>query len=300
VSYTEKKEKGNTTYYYRARSIKKNGTVNKKRVYLGKDLNKKQLKEAEKEADMELDILLGLLGDDQIKELEVLKKRYQKIPKATLKNRYEAFVSRFTHDSTAIEGNTLTLQETAGLLFENLSPPSKELREINEVLNHREAFELILSYEEDISRKLIFELHEMVVNNTLSQDLQDQIGAFRSVPVYIRGVEWMPPSPKDVPVDMKELFRWYSNNKKVLHPLILASYFHIGFETIHPFVDGNGRVGRLLLNFILHRNGYPMVNIPNGKKLQYYECLQRSQVDGDLRPFIKFIYDLMMDSDPIF
>jgi Fic family protein len=300
VSYTEKKEKGNTTYYYRARSIKKNGKVTKKRVYLGKDLNKNQLQKAEKEADLELDILLTLLNDDQIKELEKLKKRYHKTPNATMNNRYEAFVSRFTHDSTAIEGNTLTLRETAGLLFENLTPSSKDLREINEVINHREALDLILSYEGDISRKLIFDLHEMVVKNTLPEDLKDQIGEYRSVQVYIRGVEWMPPSPKDIPVDMRELLRWYSNNREKIHPLILAAYFHIGFETVHPFVDGNGRVGRLLLNFILHRKGYPMVNIPNSEKLKYYEYLETAQVSGDLKPFIDFIYDLMMGSDLLF
>lgn len=110
----------------------------------------------------------------------------------------------------------------------------------------------------------------------------------------------MPPSPADVPIDMKELFRWYTSNKEKLHTLVLSSYFHAGFETIHPFVDGNGRVGRLLLNFVLHRNGFSMVNIPNSRKLEYRQYLERAQVDGDLRPFVKFLFDLMMSSDLMF
>lgn len=299
MSYTERKKRGGSTYYYRARSIRKGGKVKKKRIYLGKDLDRNILKRAEMAADRELNILSGLLEDEEILELERLKERYGEVPEASLNNRYEAFISRFTHDSTAIEGNTLTLQETAGLLFENLTPSSKDLREINEVINHREAFDMMLSYEGDISREFVLKLHEMVVRKTLSERIRDQIGRYRTVQVYIRGVEWMPPAPEDVPVDMKELFRWYTQNKTRLHPLVLAAYFHAGFETIHPFVDGNGRVGRLLLNFILHRNGFPMVNIPNKRKFEYYECLERSQVDGDLRPLVRFLYDLMIGTDPL-
>jgi len=289
-----------STYYYRAASVRKDGKVKKKRVYLGKDLDKNTLKRAEKEADRELYILSGLLSDEEITELEMLKQRYRETPEASRKNRYEAFVSRFTHDSTAIEGNTLTLQETAGLLFEDLTPSSKDLREIHEVINHRETFDMLLSFEGDISKEFVLKLHEAVVRNTLSEGISDQIGRYRTVQVYIRGVEWMPPSPKDVPGDMKELFRWYTNNRNRLHPLVQAAYCHTGFETIHPFVDGNGRVGRLLLNFILHKNGFPMVNIPNSRKLEYYDCLEKAQTEGDLRPFVSLIYDLMMGSELLF
>ncbi len=297
MSYTEKKKKGDSKYFYRVRSYRENNNVKKKRKYLGKDLNEQELKASEIEADRELDILGNLLSNEEIDKLDLLKRNFMKNSEKNFQNRYETFISRFTHDSTAIEGNTLTLQETAGLLFERLSPSSKNLREINEVLNHRDAFDLILSFEEDVSRKLVLNLHELVMKDILPDDISDQIGKYRSVQVYIRGVEWMPPAPGDIPGDMRNLFSWYTRNRKKLHPLVLASYFHMGFEAIHPFVDGNGRVGRLLLNFILHKNEYPMVNIPNRRKMDYYECLEKGQVDGDLRPFIKFIYDLMMDSE---
>ena len=297
MSYTEKKKRGGSAYYYRVRSYREGDKVKKRRKYLGKDLDPSELNIAEKEADRELYILKGLLSQSEMDELERIKTEYEAKSKISRKNRYETFVSRFTHDSTAIEGNTLTLRETAGLLFEGITPSSKEMRELNEVINHKEAFDHIISYKGDISRKFIFDLHRLVVKNTLSKDLEDQIGAYRKVQVYIRGVEWTPSAPEDVPSDIKELLSWYTRNEDELHPLVIASYFHTGFETIHPFVDGNGRVGRLLMNFILHRNGFPMINIPLARKLDYYECLERGQVEGDLRPLVKFLYDIISASD---
>ncbi len=297
MSFTERKRRGRSTHYYRVRSYREDGKVKKKRKYLGKDLDKLELTRLENEADRELDVLMGLLSIREEKELEDIKIKYSLQPKETWENRYEAFVSRFTHDSTAIEGNTLTLQETATLLFERITPSSKDIREIHEIRNHREAFDHILSCSDEISRDLILELHTLVMKGTLGGDLVSQLGRYRMVQVFIRGVEWMPPAPEDVPQDMKELLSWYTRNKKRLHPLVLASYFHIGFETIHPFVDGNGRVGRLLMNFILHRNDFPMINIPNRRKLEYYQCLEQAQNDGDLRPFVEFILHLTRSSD---
>ena len=101
---------------------------------------------------------------------------------------------------------------------------------------------------------------------------------------------------------MKTLLTWYTKNKdqKGVHPLVVAAYFHVGFETVHPFVDGNGRIGRLLLNFILHKKGFPMVNIPNSGKHGYYMALERAQVHGELRPFIELLVRLMMEGDLLF
>ena len=85
----------------------------------------------------------------------------------------------------------------------------------------------------------------------------------------------------------------YTRNKNKVHPVIVAIYFHVGFEIVHPFVDSNGRVGRLLMNFILHKNGFPMVNIPNAQKMRYYKALEKAQDDGDLRMFIEWVVELL-------
>ena len=292
--YTEIKEKNGKKYYYRVLSVRKGGKVDKRRIYLGVNLEKKILSEKEKQADNELMLLSTLLNEEEKKELEKIKREYLQLPKETRDNRYETFVSLFTYDSTNIEGNTLTLQETSQLLFENITP-RKSLREINEVVNHKKAFDFIIDNKKDISKELVFQLHKLVVQNTLKKDLENQIGKYRTLQVYIRGAEWLPPKPADVPKEMASLFSWYSKNKKKVHPIILAAYFHSAFETIHPFADGNGRVGRLLMNMILRKHKYPMINIPNKKKYIYYKVLESSQIKGGLRPLIKFLLDLLKE-----
>jgi Fic family protein len=300
MAYTEIKMKGKNKYYYRVISVRNGEKVSKKRVFLGNGLTKKELAEAEKKADRELGVLDSLLTDEDIKILNKIKKKFEKVPKITSPNRYEAFTSLFTHDSTAIEGNTLTLQETASLLFDEIVPSKRNLREINEVLNHKKAFDFILEYDKDITKKFICDLHRLVVKDTLAEDLEPQIGRYRTVQVFIRGLDWIPPEPKHVPKDMRGLLSWYTRNKSKLHPLVVAIYFHVGFETVHPFVDGNGRVGRLLLNFILHKNGYPMVNIPNVERYRYYEVLREAQVEGNLRPFVEFLIELLKENKIMF
>jgi cell filamentation protein, protein adenylyltransferase len=290
--YTEVKKKNGKSYYYRVLSFRKKKKVSKKRVYLGVDLKKSQLYKKEKQADKELMLLSTLLNEIEKKELQKIKNEYLKLSKKTKNNRYEAFVSLFTYDSTAIEGNTLTLQETSQLLFENITP-RKSLREINEIVNHKKAFDFIIRNKKDISKSLILNLHKLIVHNTLKPELNDQIGIYRTLQVYIRGVEWIPPIPKNVSKEMASLFSWYSKNKKKLHPIILAAYFHSGFEAIHPFVDGNGRVGRLLMNLILLNHNYPMINIPNKKKHIYYRTLSDAQIKENLRPLVKFLFDLL-------
>jgi Fic family protein len=174
------------------------------------------------------------------------------------------------------------------------------MREINETLNHKKAFDFILNYKGDITKEFICELHKIVVKDTLKPELIPQIGCFRNIQVYIRGTKWLPPKPADVPKEMKSLLFWYSNNKEKLHPLILSAYFHTGFETIHPFIDGNGRTGRLLMNFILHKNNLPMINIPNSIKHKYYEALESAQIKGDLKPLAKLLFDILTDARILF
>ena len=294
--YTEIKEKNGKKYYYRVLNIRKGNNFKKKRIYLGVNLEKKELKNKEVNADKKLSILSSLLTKEEIKLLEKIKEDFQKEPNVSQDNRYESFVSLFTYDSTAIEGNTLSLEETSFLLFENRVPKTRSLREINETLNHKKAFDEMLAHKGDLTKEFICELHRIVVENTLREELTNQMGCYRNVQVFIRGRDWMPPKPEEVPNEMKTLLSWYSKNKKKLHPLIVASYFHVAFETIHPFVDGNGRVGRLLMNFILHKNKYPMINIPSKIKFDYYETLHKATIDGDPRPFIELMIKIFQES----
>jgi len=289
MPYTEIQERNGKKYYYRVQSIRKKDKVTKKRVYLGVDLAKKEIKSKENDADIKMLLLSTLLTDNQIKKLNELKKERSILS-------YEAFISLFTYDSTNIEGNTFTLQETAQLLFEGVTP-RKSLREINEIINHKKAFDYLLETKSDINKKLILKLHELVAKSILKKEVEDQLGKYRTVQVFIRGVNWLPSKPNEVATEMAKLFSWYTKNKNKLHPLILSAYFHVTFEMIHPFIDGNGRVGRLLMNYILHKNRFPMINIPNKQKYKYYEMLEKAQVEGNLKPFVDFLYVLIIENE---
>ncbi len=289
--HNEIQEKNGRKYYYRVKSVRIGKKVRKERVYLGVNLTKEELEKKEKEADKRLNIFDVILTKDEEEFLDKIKKEFSKEPKENYENRYEAFCSLFTYDSTGIEGNTLTLSETSHLLFEGIVPKEKSLREIHEVINHKKAFDFILNYKEDITKEFILGLHRLVIANTLRQDLVSQSGKYRTVQVFVG--KSIPPPPSEVSNQMARLLKWYSVNKKKLHPLVLASYFHTEFEKVHPFVDGNGRVGRLLMNFILYKNKFPMINILKKKRFKYYEVLQNAQYRGNLRSFVKFLINIL-------
>jgi Fic family protein len=294
--YTEIKKRDGKKYYYRVKNSRNGKKFKKERIYLGANLDKKQILELESSADKEMKVLSMLITNDEVSFLENLKKEFAKEPKENKDNRYEHFASLFTYDSNAIEGNSITLEETSFLLFENRVPKEKSLREINETLNHKVALDFMLSYPKEITKQFICELHRLVVQNTFKENLVPSIGKYRSVQVYIRGRDWMPPKPEEVAKEMKSLLSWYSKNRQKLHPLIVAGYLHVAFETIHPFVDGNGRVGRLLMNFILHKNNYPMINIPSRIKFEYYESLKEATINGNLRSFIELLIKIYKES----
>ncbi len=297
MSYTEIQIKKGRKYYYRVKSVRKGREIKKMRVYLGVDLKKKVLEEKEREAGIKLDSPLNsLLMKEEKNRLEAIKEGYGHKSKENWENRYESFLAQFTYDSNAIEGNTLSLQETSFILFENRTPQGKSLREINEVVNHKKAFDALLEYKGDLNKKFICGLQENVVKNTLREDLKRQSGKYRSIQVYIRGAGFIPPAPLEARREMKNLLSWHTKNKERVHPLIVAAYVHAAFECIHPFVDGNGRVGRLVLNFMLHNNKYPMINIPSKLRLVYYRCLEEAR-KGELRPFVKFLYERMMSAE---
>jgi Fic family protein len=291
MTHTEIQEKRGKKYYYRTKAIREGKKIRKERIYLGINLTEEELKKKERDADKKLNVFSVVLTKEEIVFLEKIKRDFSKEPKENYENRYEAFCSLFAYDSTGIEGNTLTLSETSYLLFEGVVPKEKSLREINEVINHKKAFDYILNYKKEITKDFILELHKLVVVNTIRLDLLSQIGKYRTVQVYVGNS--IPPKPQDVSNEMARLLRWYSTNKNKLHPLVLASYFHTEFEKIHPFVDGNGRVGRLLMNFILHKNNYPMINIPKKKKFKYYQVLQEMHQTGNLQSFVRYLLSLL-------
>jgi fido (protein-threonine AMPylation protein) len=205
--------------------------------------------------------------------------------------KYEAeFEVRYVFNTTSIEGNTLTLQETAMILDKGLAPKTKELREIHEVENYRKLRIYVKKYKKDINFNFMCRLHEYIQRNIDD----DSAGCIRKIPISIQGSEWEPPPAIFVKEELNKLFKWYDKNKIKLHPVELGGIFHHKFLQIHPFKDGNGRVARELLNFIFERNDYPPIIVPISRGLEYFESLTKAD-KGKIVHLLKFFVRCIME-----
>lgn len=187
------------------------------------------------------------------------------------------FITRFTYHSNAIEGSTLTFAETYAILYNDNSfkIQGKEPREIYEAINHKNALELIFEYlkeNTEINEKLI-----KTINETINKDIKDTKG-YRKVQVFIRGSEHIPPEPEKIPNLMNYYIYNYNNDEQEIFEKIAK--YHIEFEKIHPFEDGNGRTGRLLLNYELLKNNLPPIVIAKEDRVKYFEYLRNNDNIG--------------------
>ncbi|SFL33780.1 Fic/DOC family protein [Gracilibacillus orientalis] len=190
------------------------------------------------------------------------------LPPEVVNNLKDVYKVEWTYHSNAIEGNTLSLMETKMVLEEGLTIGGKQLREHFEAINHAEAIDYIdenVSGQSHLDEPLLKSIHALILKNIDDKNA----GVYRSINVKISGSEHMPPHFLQVEQKIKNLFEWYKHAKNKLHPVELAALFHFKFVYIHPFVDGNGRTARLLMNFILMQAGYPpaIVKAENEQRL---------------------------------
>ncbi|MFQ6010265.1 MAG: Fic family protein [Candidatus Aenigmatarchaeota archaeon] len=296
MAYLIKKLVKGKTYFYLASNVRTDGKWKKIQVYVGKKKpSPKQLsrysrvlRQRVRQYQFSKDPLLTLVSEADLKALEKVKTSFKKLSKQSKTVRekyYEWFITTFTYDSNAIEGSALTLRETSMVLFEGITPPGRPLRDVRAAENHKAAFDWMVSYKGDISKSFVLKLHKVMTRGILPSH---ESGKIRKAQVYIRGAREIPPKPKDVEKELGILLSWYKNNKKRYHPVVVASYFHTAFEQIHPFVDFNGRTGRLLLNFILLKNDFPAIDIRNKDRQRYYSGI-RSAIAGNLKPFVTLV-----------
>lgn len=224
-----------------------------------------------------------------IKELnQYVSENIKVLPKETYQSIVDDFDLRFTHESTKIEGNTLSIAEVKTLLVDKVSIGGKDLRELYEVTNNQKAYKLIKSRLEEnaaLDEELIKDIHQVVMENILEG------GLYRSYNVRITGADFTPPDWTEVRNNMNWFMSDYDTKKPTLNSIELASYVHAEFVRIHPFKDGNGRTARLLLNFMLMKAGYQPVIIEAKDRPVYYETLNDFGVTGNLESFYKFILD---------
>ncbi len=199
----------------------------------------------------------------------------------------DEFLIEFTYNTNAIEGNTLTLQETALIIKEGITIAQKPLKDHLEVIGHKEAYyyvEELVKQKIPLSEKVIKDIHSIV----LLDKPQDK-GVYRRVPVRIVGAFHEPPQPYLVPIQMEQLLTEYQEMKLTRHPIEQAAWFHLKFEEIHPFIDGNGRTGRLLLNLELMKEGYPAINVKFADRCRYYKCFTAYHEAGNPEALVKMV-----------
>lgn len=199
----------------------------------------------------------------------------------------DEFLIEYTYNSNAIEGNTLTLQETA-LVLEGITIDKKPLKDHLEAVGHRDAFlyvQELVKNKVPFSERIIKQIHTLVL-----MDRPEDRGVYRHIPVRIMGAYHIPPDPVLVPEQMENLVAEFTGNKK-RHPIEAAALFHLKFEGIHPFVDGNGRTGRLILNLMLMQAGYPPINVKYSDRKRYYDAFDAYYRDNITDTLIKIISD---------
>lgn len=206
------------------------------------------------------------------------------MPKSVREKELGRFATTFTYDTQRIEGSTLTRRETTDLLERGITPKNKPMRDAQEATAHRDLFFEILKSKKDLSLHEIQEWHWKLFNKTKP----DIAGKLRTYQVGIGDSKFMPPAPVEVYPMLTEFFQWYNKNKNKLHPIELAALSHLKFVTIHPFGDGNGRVSRLIMNFILNRKKYPMLDIQYVGRNSYYNALEKSQVNKEDKTFLQW------------
>jgi len=264
------------SYYYLQHSFRKEGKVVTREKYLGKIIPKniEEIRYAFLEECKKADLYKIL---EKIKK--VFSKEWKSYPRSIKEKVKEDIAIAFTYNTNAIEGSAITLEETAELIKHKMAP-NKPVSDIEETQAHMKVFLDMLEKKEPLSIPLILRWHKEVFSRTKG----DIAGRFRTY--LVRVCRYIPPDWQDVKKLMNELIKFYRSSKNKIHPIELAARIHHRFESIHPFGDGNGRIGRLIMNHILWWQGYPMLIVEYKKRSFYYRALQKGE-EAFFRYFIR-------------
>lgn len=220
---------------------------------------------------------------------ELYNQKKGSIDSITLSSYEQDFELTYTHNSTAIEGNTLTLIETKVVLEDGISVGGKKLREIYEVVNHKKAYRYVkkcIAEEKKLDEHIVKDLHAILTENIIVG------GVYRSEPVRISGAGHTPSVGNDMYIQIKNFYEDLAWKKDSLNPIEYAAWTHAEFVRIHPFIDGNGRTSRLLMNYQLMYAGFLPVSIAKEDRLEYYNSLEAYATLGNLEPFADLIAEL--------
>ncbi|WP_374507494.1 Fic family protein [Flavobacterium sp.] len=230
----------------------------------------------------------------QIDELKAKLDQYRQFDSYRIS---QALELEYTFESNRIEGNTMTLRETDLVINEGLTISGKSMREHLEAINHQEAIAFIkdlMNKNTSLIEREVLSIHNLILRGIHPEDA----GRYRKVQVMIKGSTHMPPQPFLVAKEMEDYFIWYETNKNKLHPVVLAAEMHERLVTIHPFIDGNGRTSRLVMNLILLQHGYVIANIKGDydNRMRYYQALETAQTKNNKEDFLLFVAQIEKES----
>lgn len=301
MAYIETLRRNKKEYYYLTKNIRLSLNKWKKiRIFLGdKKPSQEKLKKYAQEIENKAKPLLKestytYLSEHDAETLQDLKESYKswltQIPKSVKERLHEDFVIRFTYHSNAIEGNRLTLRQTALILKDKVIPSGVRAEDYNEAINGKECLDYIKSYLGELTTQLLERINGILTKNTGVV----YGGRIRFFDVHIQGSTHIPPAHTEVKKHTLNFLKWYSANKHKLHPFELAAMIHAKLTWIHPFEDGNGRTARAIMNFILMKKGFPMFFIPVEKREEYYHSLDFADT-GDYKEYIARMLQLIID-----
>lgn len=294
MSFIEKQRHGNRFYYYLVKNVRISPSeVKKVRIFLGKEVPPHEklqelFKEIEKKAPKPYSAKwLPKETLERVEDLHASVTIFKSFPNEIIPT---DFLVRFTYNTNAIEGNPLTLRQTALILSDNIAPQGAKTDDVVEVMNGKDAWEFVKNYKGSMDEKFLQKVQYEVTKNTKCR-LQ---GEYRDGEVRIDGSDWKPPLAKEVPVQMKKIVGEYKGSKRRLHPVELATLLHNNLVQVHPFTDGNGRAARLVMNWVLLRKKFPPIVINVQNKEQYYYAIEAAD-KGDQKPFAIFLAKQLLE-----
>jgi Fic family protein len=275
--------RGKNRYYYLVQTYRWEGGVHRKEKYLG-------TRPPDRLEQQRISLEREVWQATWFRAFQSIHDGYQAhlriLPASATDKERDQFIVEFTYDTNRIEGSTLTFQETADLLEHGISPRSKPMRDIREAELHAALLRKLLARPEPVDLPHLLAWHKAVFGETKPQFA----GRIRDFEVRIQRSKHVPPPPLEVRPMLIELLRWVRRQATETHPVERAAAFHFRFENIHPFGDGNGRIGRLAMNVLLQERGYPMLNIRFGKRAGYYHALERASVASNPLPFVLWFF----------
>jgi Fic family protein len=287
--------------YYLAASYRLGPRIAKARVFLGTNLSRDDLERRSKDARRELenkiksaksigDPYRTVLSSEEMREVALLTAKVRVKLAHLSEDNWKNFTEEFTYHTNAIEGSRVSKQEVKQILGDR-QWPERDKEEISETLGVAEAVRYLRETKDPLSMELIRELHRIVFKNSkpFAGVTREKSGVEVSVVDSAGRVIHQGAPASQVDTMLKRLAAWYRKSRNKYPPLVLAAVVHNQFETIHPFEDGNGRVGRLLLVNILLKHGLPPLNIEIENRREYYEALREYQTTGNLRPTLDLL-----------